>query len=314
MIPALNNIDPATAQGILATIALQMMPDPGVGSAANRAPVDSTFRDKLIQELRVQLRLKRDDYSPKAMAKLYAALAEEINSIALRGEDLNEVKARLGHQGLLSPSQYKITFREPLIGDVSRNQVEATIQRPDSYEHLVPEHFGFDAKNAASLFVKVEKPTAHSERYIILVFTSRHGYIHDVNGAWRVYPSDVDLRKSSSPLDVLRAFTETFGTTFAIGEKTGKLFMNEKLPITRPESGKQTVQLFKAIPSTASDLTCFLTTGRAGKDMFESVLSFAIDYKKYTDSLRRHGVNVDLEKLKSWLGIPDEQFPKGPNV
>jgi len=307
MLDTLSNIDPRTAQGILANLALGMMPDPGIGPPATTAPIDSDLSKQLFRELRIKLHLKRDDNSPKALAKLYATLAAEMKRIALQGEDLNKVKARLGQQGILSPAQYQIkfdkAFRLAEQCGVTQYQAESAIRNPDSYEHLIPEHFGFDPEHASSLFMKVERPTAHSERYIILVFANRKGYVQEVINAWRVYPSDVDLSDSSSPIDVLRAFVERFGTIFKLGDKTGKLFMHEKLAVKHEKDGKTSFELFKPTPSTVGELTYFLGTGRTSKEMVETVLSFSIDYKEFIDSLKAHGVNVDIEKLRSTIGI-----------
>lgn len=308
MLNTLSNLDPRTAQGILANLALGMMPDSGIGSSASITPIDPDLREQLVRELRIKLRLKRDDDSPKALAKLYAALADEMKGIALQGEDLNKIKARLGQQGILSPSQYKIKFAQPFRDTaeqcgVSQYQAESVIRNPDSYEHLIPEHFGFDPNQASSLFMKVEKQTSHSERYIVLVFANRTGYVQEVINAWRVYPSDVDLRDSSSPTDVLKAFVERFGTTFKLGEKTGKLFTHERLSVKHKTPGENSVELLKTTSSTAGDLTYLFSAGRKNSEMIEAVLSFSIDYKEYTESLRTHGVKVNIENLKSRIGL-----------
>lgn len=301
MITALRNIDPETAQGILANITLDMMPDPGIKSSLNRVPVDSELRDKLIEELRVRLRLKRNDRSLKAMSKLYSALAEEIQSIALQHEDINKIRARLGHQGILSPSQYQIKFTQQFrkvaekLG-VTQYQAELAIRNPDSYQHLQPEHFGFDPNYAISLFIKVQRETASAERYTLLVFTNRNGFVQKVIDAWRVYPSDVNLESLSLPVDVLRAFIDRFGTTFKIGDKEGKFFMNERLPITQNEEGKASFELFKA--SEPSDYTAYIGVGKQNRHMMESVLTFSVDYVRYAEALREHGVNVKLKDIK----------------
>src|SRR2546426_7639197 len=214
MLNALNDIDPRVAQGILANLALGMMPHPGIETDlrtnATSSP-DVGLREQLLQELRIRLRLKKNDTSPRAMGKLYAALAEEMKRLSLQGESLDRVKARLGQQGSLSPAEYQVRF-SPTFRDtaepcgISEHTAESVVRRPDSYEHLKPEHFGFDPNDAMSLFLKVEKETAHSERYIILIFAHRRGYVQEVESAWRVYPSDVDLSQSRSPKDVLSAF------------------------------------------------------------------------------------------------------------
>lgn len=301
MIPSLSNIDPERAQGILANIALGMMPDPGVGSAASRVSVDSRLRDKLIHELRVQLRLKRDDYSSKAMSKLYAALAEEMKRIALQDEDINAIKARLGHQGILSPSQYQIRFSVPFRKvtekcGVTQYQVESVIRNPDSYQHLIPEYVGFNPNSAASLFMKTQKQSNTGERYTLLVFAQRKGYVQEVIDAFRVYPSDVDLQSASSPVEVLKAFVDKFGETFMVGDKESKFFMNERLPIIHEKDGKDSVELFKVRPKR---LTVVIGSAQQDKKMMETVLSFSIDYGKYIESLKKHNVNVKAKDIEA---------------
>src|SRR5437660_10929567 len=112
MLNTLSNIDSKTAQGILANLALGMIPDPGI-EPSRVAPIDGDLRTRLLQEIRVKLHLKKNDNSPRATAKLYAALAEEMKRLAMQGAEINSVKARLGQQGILSPSEYQIKFTEP---------------------------------------------------------------------------------------------------------------------------------------------------------------------------------------------------------
>ena len=112
----------------------------------------------------------------------------------------------------------------------------------------------------------------------------------------------MDLSQSRSPKDVLSAFVDVFGATFALGDKTGKLFMNERLFIKQGEAGKTYVELFKP-NDDPTDLGYFFGTGRFNMQLqlVESVLSFGIDYGKYAESLNRHGVNVNIAKLKARL-------------
>jgi hypothetical protein len=307
MLNGLNDIDSRVAQGILANLALEMMPDPGVETERRTNAVSqyAGLREQLLNELRIRLRLKKNDASPRAMGKLYAALAEEMKRLSLQGEDLNKVKARLGQQGSLSPSEYQVKFSQAFRETaepcgISESTAESVVRKPDSYEHFKPEHFGFDPNSAMSLFLKVQKETSYSERYIILVFASRKGYVQEVESAWRVYPSDVDLSQARSPKDVLSAFVDVFGAAFTLGEKTGKLFINESLPVKHGEAGKTYFEVFKPVDASV-ELGFFFGTGKFNKQsqLAEAVISFAIDYTKYAESLNRHGVKVNIAKLKA---------------
>ncbi len=74
-LPSLNGEDPAKVEGILANLTLGMLPNPGISEEPS---LPRELRDRLIHEIRIRLRLKRDDNSPKAMSKIYDYLAKEI--------------------------------------------------------------------------------------------------------------------------------------------------------------------------------------------------------------------------------------------
>ncbi|HEV7858387.1 MAG TPA: hypothetical protein VGO91_07130 [Pyrinomonadaceae bacterium] len=276
----------------MANLTLGILPRPDIPESMAES-IDPRLGEKILNELRVHLRLKRNDNSPRALGKLYGALSEEMAKLALKGVDLNVVKARLGQQGSLSPSQYVIKFTVTFVrfGEkcgISRQQVESALRKPDAVEHLRPEHFGFDLEKATSLFLKTQTTTsAPSGLYHLLILTDRHGYTLDVLNAWRVYPSDVDLSTATTPLDVFRAFVETFGTTFRIGDKEKKLFMYEKLPIQTDEEMVKINTL-----QGVERLIQGQVVGQFNNEMFEVVISYQIDYANYTESLRKHGLKV----------------------
>lgn len=298
MLNTLKTLDTRTAQGILANLTLEMMPDPGVPSKVGRH-VDAETRDRLLHELRIRLRLKRDDNSPKARALLYKALAEEISGLALAGSKIKEVKARVGQQGLLSPRLYRIDFSFPNFRiaaekcGVTRAQAEDAIRHPDSFEHFKPELLGFDPERATSLFLKAQKDGG--EFYQLLVLTKRHDDTLTVINAWRVYPSDVDLSRAETPLDVLRAFVESFGIEFKIGGVEKKLFMYERVAVK--DKGEHIEVHFD--PKIADgDQVVGQAFFEQKQGVLEVAVAFEIDYIVYAESLRRHGVRVAMKPPK----------------
>src|SRR5580765_3884112 len=107
-LPSLRNQSAREVEGILASLTLDMLPNPGLGGMeSDLAP---HVRDRLIQEIRISLGLKRDDKSPEAMSRIYDYLAREMGHAALAGVDIKEVKTRLGDKGELAPLLYKIEF------------------------------------------------------------------------------------------------------------------------------------------------------------------------------------------------------------
>jgi hypothetical protein len=299
MLHPLKTLDSRTAQGILANLTLEMMPDPGVPAVPGGPRVEPELRDKLIHELRIRLRLKRDDNSPKARALIYSALADEIARLALSGVNVKDVKARVGQQGLLSPSLYRLEFegfhfrRAAEKCGVTQAQVEDAVKRPDAFEHFKPELVGFDPNWAASLFLKAQK--RGDEFYQLLVLTKRAGDVLHVVNAWRIYPSDVDLSKASTPLDVLRAFVDVFGEEFALGDSEKKLFLYERVA-TKMEGEHIS---FRLDPKVGADPRV-IGQGifQRQDDILEVAVAFQINYNKYAESLQRYGVRVTMETSK----------------
>lgn len=293
MLNTLKTIDPQTAQGILANLTLGMMPNPGVPSSYPNISIDSALREQVVHELRIRLRLKKNDNSPKAQALIYAALADEITRLALSGKNINEVRARVGQQGLLSPNQYKLEFeRNFRIAaenyGITRQQAENAIKHPDTFEHFKPELHGFKPSEAISLFLKMEKPTLREDSpYHLLVLTKRHGDVLSVFNAWRIYPSDVDLSNASTPIDVLREFVNVFGKTLLIEKTEKKFFLYEKMDGISKDD-KITFDFDPHIKKGENVVgQAFIEASKGG---VEIAVGFQIDYDKYSDSLRRHGV------------------------
>ena len=63
-----------------------MLPNPGIGGIASDLTPD--IRDRLIQEIRISLGLKKDDKSAAAMSRIYDYLAREMGHAALADVDI----------------------------------------------------------------------------------------------------------------------------------------------------------------------------------------------------------------------------------
>jgi hypothetical protein len=87
-LPSLNRENPADVEGILANLTLGMLPSPNV-SEESRLPGE--LRDRLVNEIRMKLGLKKDDNSPKAISRIHDLLAKEIERAALAGVDIRKL-------------------------------------------------------------------------------------------------------------------------------------------------------------------------------------------------------------------------------
>ena len=292
-LPSLRNQTPKEIEGILASLTLDMLPNPGIG----RTPSDLSedVRDRLIQEIRISLGLKMDDKSPAAMSKIYDYLAREMGHAALADVDIKEVKTRLGDRGELAPPLYKIVFMDSFKNGskrrgVDERTVELTLQSPDSVEHLRPELFGITSKRATSLYLKQFINSGQPlKSYSLLVFCTRLGYVQQVGDAWQIFHSDVDLSKAKTPLDVLKALVGKYGFEFQIGERKASFFWHERVPISRRVPFNEIIR-FPNQPNV--DFAISWSPGEIQDNYVELTYAFGINNTAYEADLVRHGIRI----------------------
>ena len=238
--------------------------------------------------------MKRDDKSSQAMAKIYSYLAREIERAALEGVDISEVKRRLGERGTLAPSLFKIEFTPQFVGTsqrqgVDRADVERTLEAPDRVDHIVPTGLGMQPDKATSLYVKLfPNRSTLLNTFSLLVACQRVGYVQRVGQAWRVYHSDVDLSRTMTAVDVLRAFVDKYGIEITIGEKKGKFFWYEHVPI----KSHTMTDIVKFDHSKNLDMEVNFQRGLIITDTLEIVYAFAINNTVYQADLLRHGIKA----------------------
>ena len=122
----------------------------------------------------------------------------------------------------------------------------------------------------------------------------RSGYKQTVVDAWRVYYSDVHFSKQHKPRAVLRAFLERFGYRVRVGHEVDYLFICKNVyhPVER-----ETKELFEVDDSKAAkngQAYFIIVPHEPGEvmHMFEVLVAFAYDTLRYTESLRKHGIQV----------------------
>jgi hypothetical protein len=296
-LPSLNRENPADVEGILANLTLGMLPNPGI---SHESGIPSDLRDRLIHEIRIRLGLKRDDNSPKAMSRIYELLAQEIGRAALADVDIKEVKTRLGDRGELAPPLYKIQFMDSFKDSerrgVAEREVEATLQSPDSVEHLHPELLGIASKRATSLYLKRFNNNRNPlNSYSLLGFCTRVGYVQQVGEAWRIFHSDVDLSKAKTPLDVLKSLVSKYGFEIQVGESRGAFFWHERVPIL-PNTRSEFLKIPK-LPNT--DFSVTWSPGPVVDNTLEITYAFGINNTAYEVDLAKHGIRTKPIKTQN---------------
>ncbi len=291
-LPSLNGREPAEVEGILANLTLGMLPSP---TLTEEPSPPNELRERLINEIRIRLRLKREDYSPKAMSKIYEYLAKEIGRVALAQVDVKEIKSRLGQRGDLAAPLYKVDFTPQFVDayerhGVDRANVELALRAPDSVEHIHPAGLGIDDDKATSLYVRLFRNSFRPlNTFTLLVACQRVGYVQRVGHAWMIFHSDVDLSTTKTPSDVLRAFVDKYGLDITVGEKTGRFFWYERVAV---HQDKKTDLIRFNRPSKDVDMEVNFQQGLIFKDAVEVVYAFSINNTAYEADLLKHGIKT----------------------
>jgi hypothetical protein len=291
-LPSLKGENPAEVEGILANLTLGMLPNPGISEEPS---LSRELRDRLIHEIRIRLGLKRDDNSPKAVSKIHDYLAKEIGRVALANVDIKEIKSRLGQRGDLASPLYKIEFTPQFVDayerqGVDRTNVELTLRAPDRVEHIHPAGLGIDDDKATSLYIRLFSNSSRPlNTFTLLVACQRVGYVQRIGHAWMIFHSDVDLSRTKTPSDVLRAFVDKYGLDITVGEKTGRFFWYERVAV-HPD--KKTDLLKFNRPSKDVDMEVNFQQGLIFEDAVEIVYAFSINNTTYQADLLKHGIKT----------------------
>jgi len=188
-------------------VILRLLPNPGISESLT-TPEEEEIREKILAEIVP---------AGKPLQQALPRLSKEISEIALSNADTQEIKGRLGQKGLLPTGSYTIGFESYPKDNSERfgirnSHVNDAIKRPDLSQHLLPEMLVESPRfEAFSLFIKTHTAREPIDTFSLLVFACRSMAHLDVIDAWRVYHSEVDLSHATTPLDVLKAFTEKYG-------------------------------------------------------------------------------------------------------
>lgn len=292
-LPSLRNQPAEEVEAVLANLTLAMLPNPGIQPEGEGFLLEPSLKDRLLQEIRIRLGLRRDDNSPKAISRIHQYLSEEMRRATLSKTNISEVRARIGQRGDLSPQLYQVVLADTMkltlkFWGISQTDVEDTALFPHAVEHLTPKGHELEDNKALSLYIKTYKLRKKEDVYTLVVLSNREGYKQILLDAWRVYHSDVDLTKTKTPLDVLRAFVSEYGFTIRVGDKTSKMFLYEEVQV---EKGKKTSDLMQVeTPNKEAGQASWLSEGIPGG--VRLVIALSINQEKYRADLIRHGVRL----------------------
>ena len=136
------------------------------------------------------------------------------------------------------------------------------------------------------------------------VISYREGEIQELDAAFRVYRSEVDVRDVHNPLDVLKAFVRTYGLTFKLGNVVAKFVENEIIGNSRSIGREIPVsQVMQPIEGAKGTYYCRVVAGAETYVQAPQVaatarvlFAFVIDISRYAVTMRRHKVQLTPEE------------------
>jgi hypothetical protein len=287
MLQTLKTYSPQEAAVILAGVTKQLLPEELTEPTLEPHP-DADVNQRILEEVYHKLKVSPDDKSDESQARVINYIGNELSRAALAYSDVQEITNRIGQQGNLRADAYKVILtstheKAARTYGITRAQIKDAVNYPDDFQHLLPGLFG-PTDNAISLFVK--EHDNESDPFTILVQTKRTGSTLEVNKAFKIYYSDVDLVHSLTPLDVLLAFVNEYGVNITVGDETARFVLHKSIP--RGDS-QQGIDVF-SVPGKFESGTN-LSSGfhfKMTESTFEVAVGYMINDTKYLADLEKH--------------------------
>ena len=305
----LKDKDPKEAARLLSIVSSSLLPNPGVSKIIVEGSSDLEFAKAVLTEIRNHLRIPEGDNSVKTHSRIYAFLSEEISKAAMTNVDLSKVKARLGNKGELHPSQYQVRFKDyvskiEVLGVRKAHMIEA-VTHPDKVANLQPKYLQEDEDPRLTISIKYITSKRIEDNFILFVISQRRGHAQVVAGAFRVYQSDVRLKDSREPLDIIKSFADTYGIAFRLGSITSKFMHNEIVGLETDMSSLKRWDFIPVDKEEGAYYWPFIGGGHTqiqhpGSELLgEVVLGFMVDVSKYVRTLHKHNVYIPPDVMKT---------------
>ena len=288
MLETLKTYSPQEAAVILAGVTKRLLPEELTEPALEPPRDADVVNQRILEEVYRKLKVSPDDHSDESQARVINYIGNELSRAALAYSDVQQITDRVGQEGNLRPDAYKVILtsvreKEARTYGITRGQIKDAVNYPDDFQHLLPGLFG-PSDSAVSIFTK--ERDNESDPFDILVQTKRTGSTLEVNKAFKIYHSNVDLVGSLTPLDILLAFVNEYGVNITVGDETSKFFLHKSIPRANSLDGTNFLSIPENFENGAS-----LSSGFHVK-VTESTIDVAVGYMindtKYLADLEKH--------------------------
>lgn len=279
---SLRRSDHKSRTAILADAANLLLPDPSADSLHFKYDLTG----KVLEEISNKVPVSRsNEFASSLKQKL---ITKELRDNILAGANIRNIRDRIGQKGLLSQSLYEVSFRQQFLKlnvqmGVSKALAERTILHPSKVEHLFIEEKGISGLDENSLFTG---PVQGRSDCCVVILAIRHNAKLSIDGGWIVFFEDVGIDSSASPVEVLKAFANTYGCITTAGKTKEKFILLETFNLEPHESKGR---VFFETGGKPSDVR---TSFAISHGILKVALAFAIDLISYTTDLKKRGIDV----------------------
>jgi hypothetical protein len=162
--------------------------------------------------------------------------------------------------------------------DLESSLISATIRHPEIQQHFAPST-NLREPSLVSIFIRYFKTRWPFKDFYLLVVGNRDKLVLNINQAWRLYPSLLDIRGCANLVEVLERFADAYGADVTWEGKTAKFFLAAGTPLPRimrlTFQGRpgRTIAIARAVQHREGTMT--------------AALAVCIDLTKYLDMLRK---------------------------
>lgn len=279
----LRRSDRVTRSSALAAAAGFLLPNPS--DSVDEYPGTSLARE-VMGEISKKLPSNRDEVFQTAL--LQKLVAKELRDNLIDGSKLSDIRDRVGQKGLLSPSQYVVSFEAQFINlnitmGVSKDLAQSAISNPIRVEHLFPDDQGLYGIETHSIFTG--SVPGRSDCCVVILALRRNATL-SVEGGWLVFYKDVGVDPVATPVDTLKALALRYGCPVTAGTASGKFILLATSQV-EPHQNRDMVKF-----EPGGGYFDFRASFRINYGKLDIALAFAIDIGEYMADLKRHGVKV----------------------
>lgn len=159
---------------------------------------------------------------------------------------------------------------------ISRKDVIRTVTNPLRKQRIL-----FDDYQEILLFLQKEE---RSESYLLIMGHRKDNAFHVGGTCFRIPTSLLKQAMTDEPISLLQQLALNFGVSIRVGQRTGRFFFREKIPVTKDTKSLDLMQLS---PPRASALIASLYYRLIPEGYAEIAVVFSIALKPYLSWLRK---------------------------